>query len=121
MALARVAGVGGVGAVITAVYVATGKGITCPSLRLGFLCPFCGGTRMAAAVVRGDLGQAFGWNPFLFVGGVVLGLASLAWLVELLGGPQVRPPSRFGPITQTRVYWVLGVLALLFTLARNLL
>lgn len=120
-ALARVAAVGSVGAGITAVYVVTGRGITCPSLQLGFLCPFCGGTRMAAAVVHGDLAAAFAWNPFLFVGMVVLGLASVAWVVELVGGPAVRLPARLGAVTQSRVYWVVGVSAVLFAVARNLL
>ena len=121
IALARVAGVGSIGAVITAVYLATGRGLTCPSRQLGFLCPFCGGTRMAAALVRGDLAAAVAFNPFLFAGSVVLALVCLAWLVELVGGPKLRLPARFGTLSQTRIYWVLGVLAAVFTVARNLL
>ena len=52
---------------------------------------------------------------------MVLGLLSLAGRVEVRGGPALRPPRRIGAITQTRVYWVGGVIAAVFTVARNLL
>lgn len=109
------------GCALAGVYLVTDRGITCPSLQWGFQCPFCGGTRMAASILRGDAGAAFVWNPFLFVVSVLLGLASLAWLVELLGGPRLRLPARLGRVTQGRVYWCVGVVAVLFTVARNLI
>ncbi len=40
----------------------------CPfHLLTGFNCPGCGTTRMVQALLEGELGQAFSYNPFFFV------------------------------------------------------
>ncbi|WP_199444230.1 DUF2752 domain-containing protein [Umezawaea beigongshangensis] len=49
----------------------------CPFHALtGLNCPGCGGTRMAHALLHGDLAAAFGFNALL----LVVGLPLLAWL-----------------------------------------
>ena len=111
---------GAVGVGIAGVYLTTGFGIPCPLAQMGILCPFCGGTRMVAALVRGDVVAALHWNPFLFVGGIVAGVASVAWVVEVLGGPRLRLPASWGPMTQRRLYLVGGVVAAVFMVVRNL-
>ena len=32
----------------------------------GIYCPACGGSRMVVSILRGQLYQAFRWNPFIF-------------------------------------------------------
>lgn len=119
-ALRTVGQVGLVGVGIGAVFAATGFGLSCGLIEFGIYCPFCGGTRMVASALRGDLAGAFHWNPMLFIGGIVLGLVSLAWVVEVAGGPKLRTPRRWGPLTQKRLYVVGGVVAAVFMLVRNL-
>jgi hypothetical protein len=81
---------------------------------LHVLCPGCGATRAAAALLRGQLREALHWNA-LFVaaspGGV--GYAALSYARALQGSPFRWPrlPSRFA-------YEMLGI-TLLFGLARN--
>lgn len=42
------------GALLSAVYATTGLGVPCPLLALtGWRCPFCGGTRLGAALLHG--------------------------------------------------------------------
>ena len=72
----------------------TGSAIPCPfRLATGWLCPLCGSTRMAAALMHGDLGAAFGLNPGVLVALGLLLLLGLTWVVELGGGPRLRPPA----------------------------
>lgn len=65
--------------------------VACPLLQLtGLPCPTCGGTRALAALVSGDLGAAFAWNPAVAAGG----LAAALWLplgALLLALPAARP------------------------------
>ena len=56
------------------------------------------------------------WSPVV---GLVVWLA-IAWTVEVLGGPALRPPARLRPLTQNKVYLVLGIVATVFMVARNL-
>lgn len=70
---------GGTCAIAGGVYLATGQGLPCPFLVVtGWLCPLCGASRMGAAVLRGDLAAAWGWNPFVLVL-AVLGVAGWLW------------------------------------------
>ena len=65
-----------------------------------------------------DLASAWAANPFVFSVGVGLGVAALFWVVEALGGPRVRPPRW---LADQRVWMsALGVIALTFTIYRNL-
>ena len=86
-ALRRLADAGLVAGVLVCVHGATGIGVPCPLLlTTGLQCPFCGSTRAAEALVRGELAMAWGLNAVAVVAVVVLGVCALAWIVELLGG-----------------------------------
>ncbi|HZA74073.1 MAG TPA: DUF2752 domain-containing protein [Propionibacteriaceae bacterium] len=83
------------GLAVSALFATTGIGLPCPFLALtGWQCPLCGGTRMGSALLHADLGAAFAANPLALVAVVVLVMLTLAWTVELLGGPAVRLPQR---------------------------
>jgi Protein of unknown function (DUF2752) len=114
------------GLALSAIYATTGVGLSCPFLALtGWECPLCGGTRMGAALLRGDLGSAFAANPVALVAVAVLLVLSLLWTVELLGGPAVRPPralARRLALVPTSAWLVLGGLgAVAYAVLRNLL
>lgn len=120
------AGFAGFGVAVSGLYAATGIGFPCPLLLLtGWQCPLCGGTRLGTSLLHADIGAAFNYNPVVFVGLVVLVLLGLCWIVELLGGPKVRPPRRIA-LRLTTIHptvWtaVVGVGAVAYTLGRNLL
>ena len=89
----------------------------CPLYQLtGLWCPGCGLTRATHAVLRGDIGAAFGFNLFfpLFLGAIVVGW--LAWLRRSLRRPPLVP-FRNMPM------WVpaaTGVALIVFGVVRNL-
>ena len=81
----------------------------CPfKLLTGWNCPACGGLRMAHDLLHGDIGAAVVDNVFLLVGLPAL----LAWVV-------VRWRSG-RPIMTMPVIAVIAVLALTWTLVRNM-
>lgn len=89
----------------------------------GLNCPFCGATRMAAAMLRGDLSAAWHFNPVVFVLGPLIGVAlgyqMLAWALEsarLVKLPRIRIDPRV-------LAWslrALTVLLITYGIARNL-
>lgn len=88
--LLSVAGFAAFGGGFALLYHQLGVGVPCPMLMLtGWWCPFCGATRMAAAVLDGDLVAAFHWNPAAFILVAVLGLLTVAWVIEWVTR---RPP-----------------------------
>lgn len=117
-------GVGGFG--LAAVYQLSGGRIGIPCLlhaTTGLNCPFCGATRMAAAMLRGDLVAAWYFNPVVLVLGPLIGVAVgyqlLAWSLESLRLVRL-PRLRMSPRT---VDWVVkGLIALfvVYGVARNL-
>lgn len=115
---------GGVG--LSALYAVTGVGVPCPFRTLtGWNCPLCGGTRLGAALLHGDLGAAFAYNPLVFVALVVIGGLATAWVVEAAGGPALRPPSRWQAAAR-RLGWLSWLAVGLtvaggYTLLRNLI
>ncbi len=120
--LRRVAAPAGVAAAVAAVggaLVVLGPGVLvpfrCPFLAMtGLACPFCGGTRGAAALARGDVVAAFGLNALTTV--LLLGVALLwvGWLVARLRG------QRFG-WTPGSAFWIgLLVVSVVFAVLRNL-
>lgn len=120
-ALAGAAGLAGAGAGLVGVKLLTGVGVACPFRALtGLLCPLCGSTAMGVALVRGDLASAWGHNPLVLTGFLALAVSSLVWIIEILGGPAVRPPSWMRPVTQRRAYLAGGVVLTLFGVLRNL-
>lgn len=120
-ALRAVGGLGLVGAGVLGAHL-MGYGLACPLRALtGIQCPVCGTTRAAAAMLRGDLVEAWSLNCWTMSLGVVLAVCVLAWSIELCGGPRIRPPRRWGQLTQARIYWVAGVSGAVFMVVRNLL
>lgn len=112
------------GAGLSALFAATGVGLVCPFLALtGWQCPLCGGTRMGAALLRGDVTAAIAANPVALLAVGVLGLVAVAAAIELMGGPVLRPPRRLGEVVRrvpAPVWLVLGALAAVaYTVLRN--
>ena len=124
-ALTYVAGLVAGGVALSAVYSATGLGVPCPFLTLtGWDCPLCGGTRMGAALLHGDVAAAYGYNPVALVALTVVGALGALWLVEAAGGPAVRPPARWSAAARRigSLRWLAAglVLAVGWTLVRHL-
>jgi hypothetical protein len=113
--LACVGGIAACGLGLSALYAATGIGVPCPFfLATGWACPFCGTTRMGAALLQGDLAAALAHNPVALVATAVLAVLGLFWGLELLGGPAVRPPAALRRRLRRvppRQWLVLGLLA----------
>ncbi|MFB6720290.1 DUF2752 domain-containing protein [Kribbella sp. NPDC056345] len=115
-------GVGGFA--LAGVYQLTGLGIPCIlHATTGLNCPLCGSTRMAAALLRGDLNAAWHYNPVVLVLGPLIGLAVgyqlLAWALDALR--LVRLPRL--TMSPRVVDWLVkAVIALLivYGVARNL-
>ena len=110
---------------LSVLYATAGIGLPCPfRWATGWECPLCGATRMGSALLRLDVAAAFALNPVVLVGLMVLSVLGVLWTVEVLGGPQVRPPRRVGErlrrVHPTR--WLVAgmTLAVLYTLLRNL-
>ena len=124
--LAYLGGIAASGVALSAVYAATGVGLPCPfRMATGWDCPLCGGTRLGAALLHGDLVAAFSYNPVVLIGLVVLSALGVLWAVEALGGPVVRLPRRaagaLGGLQPTQ-WLILGLVAAAFyVLLRNLL
>ncbi|WP_241996423.1 DUF2752 domain-containing protein [Kribbella antiqua] len=125
----RVLGLAGAGAggfVLAGVYQLSGGRIGIPCLlhaTTGLNCPLCGSTRMAAALLRGDLDAAWHFNPVVLVLGPLIGVAVgyqlVAWSLESLH--LIRLPRL--TMSPRAVDWaVKGIIALLlvYGVARNL-
>jgi len=113
------------GIALTALYATTGVGLPCPFRALtGWDCPLCGGTRMGDALLHGEIGAAFEFNPLALVGLLILGVLGALWVLEAAGGPAVRLPRTLAePLRRVRAtHWLLIALtvAAAYTLARNL-
>jgi hypothetical protein len=125
-ALKYVGGFFATGLGLSVLYATTGAGAPCPFRMItGWDCPLCGGTRMGAALLHGDVAAAFAFNPLAFIGlGVVTVLGAL-WMVEALGGPRVRPPRRIadrGVRVHPTTWLIVGLtVAAVYTVLRNLL
>lgn len=96
-----------------------GVGVGCPWRALtGTLCPLCGSTHLGMALLRLDVAGAWAANPFVFGVLVGVGVLTVLWTVEALGGPAARLPR---PFTRSVDRWwlALGVLALTWGVLRN--
>ncbi|GAA1570033.1 hypothetical protein GCM10009804_28120 [Kribbella hippodromi] len=117
-------GVGGFA--LAAVYQLSNQRIGIPCIlhaTTGLNCPLCGSTRMAAALLRGDLAAAWHFNPVILVlgplAGVALGYQVLAWTLESLR--VVRLP-RLSMSPRAADWLMKGLIVLLaaYGIARNL-
>ncbi|WP_314172791.1 DUF2752 domain-containing protein [Streptomyces winkii] len=87
----------------------------CPLLRFtGLYCPGCGGLRCAHAVVHGDFATALGMNALAVAAFAAFAAFMVFWVVRVLRSQPVTVPL------STRHWWALGILALAFTVVRNL-
>jgi Protein of unknown function (DUF2752) len=114
------------GLALSAAYATTGFGLPCPFRAVtGWDCPLCGGTRMGDALLHGDVGAAFGFNPLALIGLFIFGTLGALWAVEAAGGPAVRLPGPFAErLRRLRAnHWLAAalVVAVVYTFARNLL
>lgn len=113
-------GVGGLA--LSALYASTGLGLVDPIRALtGWWCPLCGGTRMGAELLHGHIPAAFAFNPLAFIGLILAIGLGMAWTVESLGGPALRPPGLIRRLSANQVWIAVGVVALIFMIARNVL
>jgi hypothetical protein len=107
---------------LSAVYVLSGHriGMPCPlKLITGWDCPLCGGTRMGAALMHGDVPAAFHYNPLALIGLTGLGLGWLVLVAHRAGIIRRRLPAV--PTRWRRGLAIAGaVVVLAFTVARNL-
>ena len=92
----------------------------CFFLKMGLLCPACGGTRCLQALTRGEFSQAFQRNPYLFC------TAFLALALVVLVNVAVLSSGRWGAGLLRRVArpWLVTLWAVgfgVFGILRNLL
>ena len=113
------------GLALSGVYATTGLGadVSVPGAdRMD--CPLCGGTRMGAALLHGDVAAAFLANPLALIGVIALGLLGAVWAIEVAGGAALRAPRSVSDRLRRvpRITWILVavVLTVGYTLARNL-
>jgi hypothetical protein len=86
----------------------------CPfALATDHACPLCGGTRAAAALVRGDLALAWDMHPIIFL---VMPLLAAAWLGWI--GVNRGWWNPIAPRTMNRLLVVVGVLMVAVWAAR---
>lgn len=116
---------GGTCAVAGGAYAVAGRGIPCPFLAAtGWLCPLCGSSRMAVALLHGDPVAAWGWNPFALVLALLLFFAWSWTLVRLILRREVALPGPLGVLERWSPGLLLTGLAvpgLGFMVLRNLL
>jgi Protein of unknown function (DUF2752) len=113
----------GTGLALSATYLVSGPlhlGLPCLlKLTTGWDCPLCGGTRMGAAVLRGDLVAAWHFNPVALIGTALLGVwfaGALLYQVGVLRRPMPRPRGRL----QKGLGVALVVVLVAFAVGRNL-
>ena len=106
---------------IGTVHLVTGFGLPCPFRAVtGWLCPFCGGTHLAEALIRGDVAGAWSANPLALVVGVFIGIRALGWAFELVRNLQ-GPSRRWLPASWSRHWFgAFVVVSVVYVLARNL-
>ena len=117
-------GIGGFA--LAGVYQLSGGRIGLPCIlhaTTGLNCPLCGSTRMAAAMLRGDFGGAWHFNPVVFVlgplGAVALGYQVLAWALESLHLVRL-PRLHLSRRTVDRLTNAIVALFIVYGVARNL-
>jgi hypothetical protein len=120
------ASVGVGGFALAAVYQLSGGTLGIPCIlksTTGLDCPLCGSTRMAAALLRGDLDAAWHFNaPVLVLGpliGVAVGYQLLAWTLERARLVRI-PRLRMSPRAVDRLVKIVVAGMLVFGVLRNI-
>ena len=66
-------------------YIITGNWFQCNIYKLtGMYCSGCGGTRMMIAFIKGDIYQAFRYNPYLFITLPMISILSTIWIFKYI-------------------------------------
>jgi hypothetical protein len=107
---------------LSTAYAASGHriGLPCPlRLATGLDCPLCGGTRMGAALLHGDVVAAWHYNAMALIGVSAVGLWWAAAVAFRLGLVR-RPPPRLSARWRRPALIAAMVLMLAFSVARNL-
>ena len=117
------------GITASALYATTGFGFPAPFRTLtGWDCPFCGGTRMGAALLHLDPIAAFWFNPAAFIALILATLAG-GWLIvewitgrrgQLAGAAQRLADRLHLPLSPTSVTIAVAAGLVAWTLFRNL-
>lgn len=117
-------GVGGLA--LAGVYQLSGGRIGVPCIlhaTTGLDCPLCGSTRMAAALLHGDLAAAWNFNAVVLVLGPLIGVAVgyqvLAWTLESLRLIKL-PRLHLGPRASERLLRAVIAVLVVFGVVRNL-
>ena len=80
---------------------------------------------MGEALLHGDIQAAFGFNPLVLIGLLVVGVLGVVWGIEAAGGPAVRSPDRLAQLLRrvAPAQWLLVGLfvAVIYTIVRNIL
>lgn len=85
----------------------------CPSVALFHVaCPGCGSLRASAALARGDLAQAWAYNPAMILGAALLVGMWLAWWRRLVRGTTAR-------VAPGWVLYLLAALVVGYAVLRN--
>jgi hypothetical protein len=85
--------------------------VLCPAWTIfGIPCPTCGATRAVVAVMSGDIGAGFGWNPLAALAALLAVVAVPATLLVLSGALQPpRMPTQWPPVTRAALVAALAL------------
>lgn len=91
---------------------------TCPFLKMGLLCPACGGTRCTFAILNLDFAAAFNFNPFIFVLFFYAATAYICVNLHFLFGFNT-PRKIYKALLDYKVIIILAVAFMIFGVVRN--
>ena len=94
--------------------------LRCPVYALtGLLCPGCGGTRAIAALLRGHVGEALGWNALVTLAAMLTAPPFVLWVVAKRVWPERMSLTELRCWEQPFAVVALAV-AIVFMVWRNL-
>ncbi|MGN0348990.1 MAG: DUF2752 domain-containing protein [Roseburia sp.] len=83
----------------------------------GYYCPGCGGTRAAAALLRGDLAASFSYHPIVPLGVLLYLWFMLSQTIERLSGHRIRIGMHYRHIYS----WLALAVILFHVIEKNLM